>query len=452
MTRKRAWGLSALLLTVLLGLFGGCGQSAAPPSRLILITIDTLRADYLGVYGYPDLVSPRLDDLAARSLVVHDVSSTAPITGPSHASILTSRAPSAHGMIYNGHRAPAGSPGAQGPTLAAHLAAQGFRTGAVVSAGPVSAEYGFDRGFDYFHQVKRDGDLEAGGAAAAVGEAGLAWLEASGDSPTFLWLHYFEPHLPYVTPPEIRAELGIEDDLPVTTDNVGSLRRHTIRQAYRAEVFETDLHVGRLLDALAAAGLMDNTLLVVTSDHGEYLGEHGLTGHNRLYEEVLHVPLIIHAPDMVSRRDQDGPASTLDIAPTVLDWLGLPPLPQARGRSLRKGPGDPDRPVFAEAREFRLLDPTHSPEPGDFLVSARVGLTKYIQDVLVSGRDELFHLGDDPAEARNLASAKPSEAQHMKATLTDHIRDDLPDGLAGTRDIHLDARALEMLKSLGYVR
>ncbi|MCB1182920.1 sulfatase [bacterium] len=436
----------------------GCDRPAAPAARhLVLITIDTLRADFLGCYGFPDAVSPRLDALAAEALVFEHAYATAPFTGPSHASILTGQDPSRHGIIYNGHRARSLAIGDDSVTLAEHLGAAGFDTRALVSAGPLDARFGFGRGFDGFSLIPKLGHDDSGADGAEVVAGAAAWLRdwrhAGRHDRFFLWVHLFDPHLPFVSAAGVRDSLGIAFAGIVDETNVAALPRDDVRAAYRAEVFEADRHVGALVDLLAELGLAGETLVAVVSDHGEYLQEHGLVNHHGLRDEVLHVPMLIHWPGLGRSERRPATVSTVDLAPTLCDLLGVGPLSTARGRSLRRAAAaDDPTPVFAEWRDFRLLGADVAPRPGEFQVAVQRGRRKLIRDVLFPDAGLAFDLAADPAEDHDLAASPPAWAADLGADLENHIARDLPAGLAGVADIHLDDRALEMLRSLGYVR
>jgi arylsulfatase len=363
------------LIGLSIGLAGcsGCSRDFEPGRNLLLITIDTLRADSLGAYGSEASVSPHIDRLAERSTVFERAYSTAPFTAPSHASILTSQHPSTTGVIYNGHRASV-SIDARSITLAEHLSEAGFTTAAVVSAGPLDEKYGFARGFQEFTRIKDMRNRDIGGAGSLVDAAAEEWLlrrhGKERNERFFLWPHYFDPHLPYAIPKELREELWFAPDTIVRRKNAEQLPKPVVKQGYRAEVFEVDQHIGAILGLLDDLGLSRNTVVALTADHGEYLLEHGLIDHSRLYDEVLHVPMMIHWPARGAAERHPRPVSTIDLVPTLLAILGVESLPTAQGRNLLASSGsDEDFPVFAEWRDFRMLSKKKKARPGDFLVS-----------------------------------------------------------------------------------
>jgi len=453
----RPWtrAIPALLTVLLVALSTGCGPKSEPPN-LVLITIDTVRADFLGAYGESADVSPNLDRLARNALVFEKAMATAPFTGPSHASILTSQHPSTHGVVLNGHRSTTSVLEEGTVTVAEHLADLGFSTAGVVSGGPLDERFGFGQGFDQYTLVSHAGHFDSGGPAAKVNDFGRDWLmtrAGKGETaPFFLWLHYFDPHLPYVSEPEFRRALGMEDDSPVTSKNVLELPAEFVRDAYRAEVREMDHHIGRFLDFIATQGWDENTIVAVVADHGEYLQEHGLYDHHGLRDEVLHVPMFIHWKGFENQDRRSGVVSTLDLIPTLMDIMGLDPLPGAQGRSLRKKEDGPTPPVFAEWRDFRLLLRRHETTDGDFQISVQSGNSKLIRDLLFPDSSLMFDHATDQAENTNLFSADPDLTAHLQGLLDRHLREDLPTGLAGVEDIIIDSESMEMLKSLGYVR
>ena len=305
--------LFSLLILIWFGMkwVGLPGKKRDPEERkfnLVLITIDTLRVDYLGVYGYPDFISPNIDGLAQSAILFEKAYATAPFTGPSHASILTSQHPSTHGIIFNGHKAP-GKNAKSSLTLSEHLKKNGFATAGVVSGVSLSKKYGFGRGFEYFKRIKRDrrhGQKDKGGdgnkvtsvAGKWIKKAAQKWHASKGAQRFFLWIHYFDPHLPYVCDEKVYQKLKISTLSPVTQKNIRKIEKNHIYQSYRAEVFETDQQIGILLKFLKDYGVAFNTIVAVVSDHGEYLGEKGLFDHLLLFEQVLHVPMFIHIPGL----------------------------------------------------------------------------------------------------------------------------------------------------------
>ena len=368
----------------------------APPRHLVLVTIDTLRADHLGCYGNRDVETPHLDRLAREGALALDMSVQVPLTRPSHTTILTGLYPAEHGIRDNVSPAL----GAEVPTLATRLKGAGFETAAFVSSVVLSRQSGLARGFDAFsdrfdvgaddarflNTIQRRGD---GPTAEAI-----AWIEKPRASRFFVWLHLYDPHDPY-EPPEPFAS------------------RYADRP-YDGEVAFTDELVGRLEAALDRLGLTAETLLVVTSDHGEGLGDHGEAVHGYfVYESTLAVPLLLRGPGVLAGTRLAVTARSVDLLPTLTDLLGLATPEGARlsGRSLavalRGGASPANEPTYAES-----LTPLLHFGWSD-LRALRDGRWKYIQ----APRPELYDLRDDPKEAHDLARALPTRTEALRTAL-----------------------------------
>lgn len=359
--------------------------------NLLLVTLDTTRADHLGAYGDPRAETPNLDRLAAGGLRFTDAVTPVPMTLPAHATLLTGLDPPGHGVRINGRFVL----GAEHETLAEALQRAGYQTAAFVSSFVLDSRFGLDQGFDRY-----DARLETTRVAAfapqtersagSVTDAAVAWLEdraASGESgrPFFLWIHYFDPHDPYEPPEPFASRFA---DRP-----------------YAGEIAYTDRELGRLLSSLDASGLSGRTVIVATADHGESLGEHGERYHSRtLYEGAVRVPLILRVPGVTEGSGgavDDRLVTLSDLAPTLLDLLGLDPLGETDGRSLLEGrdgggPASPqeagDRIVYLETLNT-YLDNGWAP-----LYAARSHGAKYIR----APRPELYDLEEDPGERTDL--------------------------------------------------
>lgn len=407
---------------------------AAPPPvpppvarHLVLVTIDTLRADRLGCYGSRNVATPHLDRLAAEGAMALHATVHVPLTRPSHTSIFTGLLPAEHGIRDNVSPTLA----ADVPTLAPMLRAAGFRTGAFVSSIVLSRQSGLNRGFDeYSDRFEIDGDdarflntIQRPGDV--VMKEALAWIQSAGDGRFFAWIHLYDPHDPY-EPPEPYAS------------------RYADRP-YDGEVAWSDELVGRLDAALERLGLRGQTLLVVTSDHGEGLGEHGEAVHGFfVYESTLHVPLLLRGPGIPPGGRLSVTARSVDLLPTLLDLLGLarPSGLRLSGRSLapplRGGAALSEEPAYAES----LLPLLHY--GWSDLRALRDGRWKYIQ----APRPELYDLDADPGETRNLAGEMPPRAEALRNGLAAH--------LAREREVKTDAAGvpadlLEKLGALGYL-
>ena len=311
--------------------------------NVVLVSLDTLRADRVGSYGWPRKGTPVLDRLASEGTRFDTVVAQAPWTLPSHATMLTGFYPCVHGLTGSlGHPLPAGI-----VPLAERLRAAGYATAATpedIFFDPAA----FARGFGFYHENHSNDPIRM---PVTVGFA-VDWLRTQATTPFFLLVHTYQAHEPYFAPPDVRAAFGA----PAQTVGTDAPREQQVAQ-YDAAVAYTDASLAPLLDALDEIGVRDHTIVVVASDHGEALQEHGYTGHGRtLHEEVLRVPMIWRAPGLIGAgRRVTGEVGVIDFMPTLLDLLGIPPGAQLQGRSLASllRPGGPtsapaDRVLFAE--------------------------------------------------------------------------------------------------------
>ena len=387
---------------------------------VLLITIDTLRADALGCYGNASVATPWIDRLAAAGVRFERAHAQNVVTLPSHANILSGRYPIDHGVHDNsGFRFPAGT-----PTLATLLKPKGYATGAFVSAFPLDSRFGLDHGFDVYDDQL--GDPEARTAflmpersGARTVERATAWRSAHAGQPTFTWLHLYEPHFPY-TPPE-------------------PFRSRYAQSPYHGEVAYADSLLGPLLEPLLAAGRSGRTLVILTGDHGEGLGEHGEKTHGIFaYESTLHVPLILFAPRLFGPRTVQDRVRHVDILPTVFDALGMTPPEGLSGRSLLQlaaGGELPPAPSYFEALSSSV---NRGWAP---LTGLARGRFKLIDLPL----PELYDLELDPRETRNLAASEPQVFESLRAPLAE-MRASERGG--GRREESAETR--ERLRSLGY--
>ncbi len=420
--------LSALALTALLAACSSADEAteAAGPRSLLLVTIDTLRADRVGCYGYELAQTPVLDGLAERGVRCASTSAVAPLTFPAHTSLMTGVLPPGHGARDNGsHRA---LPELQ--TLAETLSDAGLRTGGFTAAFVLDSIYGLDQGFEVYGDVPQreavpTAEFEERSAGEVNAEA-IAWLDGlDADEPFFLWVHYFEPHLPY--PPAESLPPGLRE------------------RPYDAEVAAADRALGELLAHLEGLGRIDETLVVATSDHGESLGEHGEETHSFfVYEGVLHVPLLFAHPSLPAGAVLEARTSAVDVYPTVLELLGLhgahatPPGASLAG-ALRGAELEP-RPVYFESL-YPLLNYGWAPLQG-----VRSGDLKFIR----APRPELFDLASDPNELANLYAERPDDARRLAAELEAVLDANQDAGRAAAAKRTMSADERQILASLGY--
>ncbi|HSD27636.1 MAG TPA: sulfatase-like hydrolase/transferase [Vicinamibacteria bacterium] len=429
--RRGAWiGLGAVALlgaaTLLVLRQRPAPLAPRPALNVLLVTLDTTRADRLGCYGYAPARTPHLDRLATEGVRFATAIAPAPITLPSHSSILTGLYPFEHGVRNNGNFYLAD----RFETLATRLKARGYRTAAFVGSFILDRRYGLDHGFDVYDdrmegeyaqvvalQAERRGDR----TALALGR----WIDERAkepEAPFFAWLHLYDPHEPYRPPRPFR------DLFP--------------KDPYDGEIAFADAVVASVLDRLRGAALLDRTLVVVTGDHGESLGDHGETTHSMfIYEAAIRVPLVLWRPGLLpAGRVVEDPVRLVDVAPTILDLLGAPALAAPHARSLvglveGRTEGSP-RPAYSETLlpQFYM---NWAP-----LRSFRDGRFKLID----APRPELYDLAADPGESRNLYAEQRPRAEALREGLG---------RLAASGDAMsvqtLDREAMEKLAALGYI-
>jgi arylsulfatase A-like enzyme len=469
--------LFCALLVAALGL--GCADGGTVYARVVLVTIDTLRADHLASYGYPREVSPFIDGLASRGVRFSQAMATMAHTAPSHASMFTGLSPTLHGVRQNGQRLPAAT-----PTLAAALRAAGWETAAFASAAFLGA---IANGFETVSAAPRP--------AGELTRAAIAWIaERDASRPFFLWVHYYDVHEWYhaLAPESERAAVraaGRFDQEPTFEQAAaqhgwptapgpggfepldwglvpawGKVRPFRVGSrdealawidSYDARIARVDREIRRLFEFVEALRPPEPVLWIVTSDHGEGLGGHGLYGHGEyVYAEALRVPLIFFASDRsLPPTTVDALVSLVDLAPTLAALLGLAPAalgPASEGVSLlpllRGAGGAAGRPVFAERRPLddlrRALGWQH-----DEVYALQAGSRKYIR--VEGGRDEFYDLASDPLELRNRIDEPIPERDELRRLLDAKLASRR--GSAPSAEPP-DARYVEELRALGYVK
>ncbi|MBX3025596.1 sulfatase [bacterium] len=466
----RALALLALLLPA------GCSRTPATPPNIVLVLIDTLRPDRLGVYGNTRGLSPFLDELAARSTVFDNAYAQSSWTSASVASLFTSRYQSQTGVTSFSSVLPA-----EEDTLAEALRAGGYDSGAFVANFLLRANLGYDQGFATFDNYARidpttPGQIEKASADRINREA-LAWLDHRPiQAPRFLYLHYMEPHVPFAPRPEALATVMGDQPLPDAAAVNQAFRIWTLvdfskdpalmqatKDLYDAEVLSIDMALRELFTELGRRGVLDDAIVVVMADHGEEFLEHGLIGHDKtLYEEVIRVPLIIHLPGQRARYDVRRNVSLVDVAPTLLDLAGIARPAAYEGRSLapllRRGrdgawslaglrnwfaartAGEP--PVVSEL--IKVANATrYSPHERAVII----GSDKMIAGV--DGQREFYELASDPAERHGDAVAAPVRAALER--VTEPLQAAAAHGGDGTGGAAvIDEDTKERMRALGY--
>ncbi len=423
-------------------------EEAVAPPNIVFYLIDTLRADRLGCYGYPRPVSPRIDAFAQQAVLFERVAAQSSWTRSSMASVFTGRWPPAHGTHGRDDRLRGDL-----DILPERLRAAGYRTAAFVTNPNLAPVFGFDRGFDdFFHLGEEIG-------SDGVHFAAVDWLETrTGQTPFFLWLHTVDPHAPYLAPepfagrlaPGIGAEAGrrslaVLDDLQAGRRELDTGTLDELQALYDATIAYNDHYFGALLDELETRGLSGDTLVILLSDHGDEFHEHGNWQHGRaLHAESIDVPLIVKLPR--ASREQAGRRVTqrvrqVDVLPTILDLLALPPVAGAEGRSLLPliaGAAVEPRPAFS----YLHLD-------GPARVSVEAGGWKLIQRFEHGRltRPRLYHVAEDPGETRELATRLPIRTGYLASL----IRGKLAGRQAEAETAEIDDKTRKALEALGYL-
>jgi arylsulfatase A-like enzyme len=404
-----------------------CCGGRPEPLNVMIIAVDTLRADHLGCYGYTRDTSPHIDDLAARGVLCERCVSPAPWTLPSFSTVFTSLYPTQHGAetVHS-------SLGESFPTLAGILKEHGYATGAVINAPALKPAYGVDRGFEHYHMTPERGRVADGTTRDA-----LAWLDTIGDRPFFAFFHYFDPHLSYSPPSpyektfsgDYAGRIGdsfnlegfsrVRDSMFVQMEDLSAADRDRIVALYDGEIAFTDRAIADLLKGLDERNLRSNTLIVFLSDHGEEFFEHGGFEHGHtMYEELLHVPLFFCLP---GRLPEDVRLSRqvrlLDVAPTILDLLGIEPpthyegisigpLLQGKGQALDRG-GEllPHDVAYSEATMHGREKKTVIAYPWKLVYE------------MGTEEEMLFNLAEDPEEMQNVIRAHPDRLDILENLL-----------------------------------
>jgi arylsulfatase A-like enzyme len=438
------------------------GPPAIPRPNLLLVSLDTLRADHLGYMGYERDTSPFLDAFAAEHVAFHQHRSVSSYTLPTHASLFTGQHPLRHGAVRMYQRVPSHSL----PYLPALMADAGWATAAFTGGAIMSDDYGFGTGFDRFVTTDPLEVRPSNDEAMPPGVEHVAgWVEERGDEPWFLFLHTFLIHN-YQPPKEFLRPFDEHPDAPWRPEMPGRLLADWSRPGnqptaddvghlvdlYDATIRYADRQLRLLMERLDEQGLLENTIVLITSDHGEEFWDHGGLIHGiTLYEEQLHVPLLVSVPGGPSRR-VDEPTSLLDLAPTLVELLGLAPLPVQDGRSLApfllgEAPLPAPQPLLAH------LDLTVSQRRALLVETLKLhwGSTDAALRVPASSEWGLFDVRDDPGERDDLIEARADELDELRqlmAALEDILR---TDGLDADR-ADLSQEVLDKLRELGYVR
>ena len=427
----------------------------APPRpdrrpNVLLVTIDTLRADHLPMYGDAVTRAPRLSGLADHGAVFADVTTAANVTTPSHATLLTSLYPKDHGVLDNTFSLPD-----EANSLAEILRAEGYATCAAIGSvvmTPVVTN--IDQGFDAFFDTASHKRI-----ADDVNAAVLPWIRRHAEVPWFVWVHYYDPHTPYDPEPGDLAPYYPDD--PTSTEHDGlPFRNYRVpsdvdgvrdvgffHAQYRAEITRADRAVGALLDGIEAIGAADRTLVAVTADHGESLGEHDIYfSHEGIYEETILVPWIVRGPGVPAGVRIEAPVETVDVAPTLLGLLGLPTTSAMRGVARRLDAGDArgaDVRYFQHSRDLSIGARTRRVHGVLHLAEHRTG--EHRREI-TPGTVELFDLTAD--RSRDVAPSRDKDREAIRAALESWSAD--RGGMTAAR-ADLSEEQRRALKQLGYL-
>ncbi|HYK89114.1 MAG TPA: sulfatase-like hydrolase/transferase, partial [Acidobacteriota bacterium] len=396
--------------------------------NVLLITIDTLRADHLSCYGSKAVATPEIDALAARGVRFANAIVQVPLTAPSHASILTGTYPELHkirdmgGFVLDERI----------PTLATILNQSGFESAAFVGAAVLSRYYGMNRGFDVYRdemQDERSQNKLPGVVAEVRGEIvaqrAIEWLNKATPSKNFfIWAHFYDPHFPYDPPQPYRARY--------------------VRDLYSGEVAYADEQVGKLLRALAARGFEANTLVVLLADHGESLGDHGEFTHGVfLYDSTVHIPMMIAGPGVPKGGVVPQQVRSIDVMPTIADFLGISAGPSAQGVSLRRAIVEGKPP----GSNFCYMETIYPRTQMGW--SELRGLRTDQFKLIVAPKPELYRLADDQHEAHNVIDKLPADADRLQKKVREIAGSS--QSLRSVQPRPIDEKRQRELNALGYV-
>jgi arylsulfatase A-like enzyme len=444
-----------LILAVLIVTQLAC---AAKQRNVVLITLDTTRADHIGCYGYQYDTSPRIDQIADDGVRFDFAIAQSSETPISCASQLTGTYPYRHQLrAMHGFAMPSLDDSV--PTLAEVFSSHQYVTAAFISAFPASSRYGLERGFTVFDEsfldrrppsIHEDGAVATGSSQRSADEttaAVLEWLQADPGAPFFLWVHLFDPHDTHLLPPAQYLEeqmqgRQIED------------RHDYLRAVYDAEITYADMHVGIIVDELDRLGLRESTVLAVTADHGEGLGDHNWWKHSLLYQEQIRVPLILQGPGIPAEQVVATIVEHVDLMPTLLQLAGLDQstVAEVQGRSLvgllsEDGAHDQRTMAYSEIHSFFTLSESPGKRDIGVIYSIIDGRWKLLHFPRRPTYDKLFDLQEDPGELRNLIDQHRDVAESLLGEL---IRREAIDTQLPEKE-EITAEDLELLRSLGYV-
>ena len=469
----RQWWLAVLLLAPV-ALVPSCakeGSGNGSIQHVILISLDTTRADHLGFLGNPTVRTPHLDALAEKSVVFTDHMTVVPTTLASHASLFTGKYPHNHGTPRNGFTVNDGN-----MTLAEMLNDAGFHTAGFIGSFALDSRFGISQGFDHYDEsfsiLVGDGGVDQNQRSAAeVTDAVITYLDGVDPAERlFLFAHYFDPHRPYAPPPPYNTMYDPKgsDALPSIDDILGDqkmpvddkrklLRRHEF--AYAGEISYMDHHIGRLLDYLENKGILENSLVVVTSDHGENFTAHPMFFNHgfSVFQTTMRAAFVLYTPQWSAGFEHDDLTASIDILPTLLDLLELPLPTGVDGQTIEMDKPATTNPPVPRVRFGQATKPIRAetdPRWANILKARFIRAGRYkLIEVPYSRGQALFDLTADPGETRNLLEDPSPQVARLAQQLRDRLRSWAVDvePLESTFDDTQREETLERLKSLGYI-
>lgn len=419
--------LFLVVIIIAVGAWVLFGRRALKPEirNVLLISIDTLRSDYLSCYGYRQQTTPNIDSIAKKGILFENVYSPVPLTLPAHSSMLTGTIPPNHSTHDNmDYRL-----GQHNITLAEIFKKNGFATGAVISAFVLDSQFGFDQGFDSFNDKFEEESFSSHISERKGDEAtriAIEWLEKHKEKPFFYFLHYYDPHSPYEPPEPFASRFP--------------------NSQYAGEIAFTDNCIGRIVEKLKELKLYNSTLIVITGDHGEMLNEHGEIVHGYfIYESALRVPLIFKLPGQQKAKRLKKITGLVDIAPTVCGLLRIENQLQMQGKDLSDYFWN-SKPDSEEGRYIYCESLTPTKYGANTLLGVITDRYKYIQTT----RSELYDIVNDPTESNNLIGAQPNRGRIMQDELGLILKNQLRKDDSDSK-FKLDEQGRERLESLGYI-
>jgi len=455
--QPRSNRMALFLLATLVVALGACHRSdtvdfSPHPHPIIVIDIDTLRADRLGCYGNHRNTSPNLDSLAQESILFKWAFSQAPTTGPSQTTILSGLYPTSHGKIPDEAKVPD-----EAVMLAEALATAGFRTAGLHDGGYLSDFFNIGQGFGLYQ------DFRGQGFSAIVPEA-IEWLRSNAETDFLLFLHTYDTHTPYAPKEPYRSAFieGLEPPSPgfepsVEVMETARLSQYTdspivfpnndiewAKAMYDAEILYVDEWVGRLLEEIRSLGLDERATIIVISDHGEEFQEHGTVLHEKLYSSVTHVPLMIRLPGGVGAKEVERVVGTIDLMPTLLEMTSVPIPERVEGTSLL--------PMMLGLENTDRGGTTYSESP---YFGARRAVVHDTHHLLFTRRDstvEVYDFRQDTAEQRDLSKTHHDVTANLRYLLDQWIESTRPLVDASESQEAIDEQTEEQLRALGYIR